>query len=91
MKFCYLLNRRFCSATDWDKEDHRFNQGFSRMMLEGNAHFSGIPVNTSFSSVHVPTNVFDGGRVFRIQCNGPRLTFQCFLLRSEGGERHQVV
>ena len=25
-----------------------------------NSHFSGIPVNTSRSSVHVPTNVFDG-------------------------------
>ena len=29
-------------------------------MLEANSHFSGIPVNTSSSSVHVPTNVFDG-------------------------------
>ena len=30
------------------------------MMLTANKHFSGIPVNTTFSSVHVPTNVFDG-------------------------------
>ena len=33
---------------------------FSRLMLSANPHFSGIPVNTSRSSVHVPTNVFDG-------------------------------
>jgi hypothetical protein len=31
-----------------------------RLELTANSHFSGIPVNTSRSSVHVPTNVFDG-------------------------------
>ena len=43
-----------------DKEDQYYAPGYSRMMLTANKHFSGIPVNTSFSSVHVPTNVFDG-------------------------------
>ena len=28
-------------------------------MLEANSHFSGIPVNTSSSSVHAPTHAFD--------------------------------
>ena len=28
--------------------------------MEPNKYFSGIPVNTNESSVHVPTNVFDG-------------------------------
>ena len=28
--------------------------------MEDNKYFSGIPVNTNMSTVHVPTNVFDG-------------------------------
>lgn len=43
-----------------DKSDQFYMPGYSRMVLEANKHFSGIPVNTSYSSVHVPTNVFDG-------------------------------
>jgi len=43
-----------------DQSDDSYAPGYSRMVLTANAHFSGIPVNTSFSSVHVPTNVFDG-------------------------------
>lgn len=42
------------------KGDPYYAQGYSRMVLTANKHFSGIPVNTSHSSVHVPTNVFDG-------------------------------
>jgi hypothetical protein len=34
------------------------------MPLESNKYFSGIPVNSNFSVVHVPTNVFDGGENF---------------------------
>jgi voltage-dependent calcium channel alpha-2/delta-3 len=41
-------------------DDARFRLGYSRLPLESNAHFSGIPVNSNVSSVHVPTNVFDG-------------------------------
>ena len=33
----------------------------TRMHLVANKHFSGIPVNTTLSSVHVPTNVLDTG------------------------------
>ena len=43
-----------------DQGDASYAPGYSRMALTANKHFSGIPVNTSFSSVHVPTNVFDG-------------------------------
>ena len=28
--------------------------------MDPNKYFSGLPVNTNESSVHVPTNVFDG-------------------------------
>ena len=41
-------------------EDEYYAPGYSRLNLNANPHFSGIPVNTSRSSVHVPTNVFDG-------------------------------
>lgn len=40
----------------------------SVITLEANSHFYGIEVNTSLSSVHIPTNVFD------------RSMFICFLL-----------
>lgn len=52
---------KYLSATDRLEDDDRFRVGYSRVMLEENKHFSGIPVNTNMSSVHVPTNVFDGG------------------------------
>ncbi len=51
---------RFVSAPDRSEEDPRFHVGYSRLHLEENKYFSGIPVNTNLSSVHVPTNVFDG-------------------------------
>jgi hypothetical protein len=43
-----------------DRSDDYWAPGYSRMVLSANKHFSGIPVNISHSSVHVPTNVFDG-------------------------------
>ena len=51
---------RYFSAPDRADGDPRFRIGYSRIKLEENKHFSGIPVNTSISTVHVPTNVFDG-------------------------------
>lgn len=51
---------KFLSATDRTPDDPRFAVGFSRLKLEANKYFSGIPVNTNMSVVHVPTNVFDG-------------------------------
>merc|ERR1719342_1636817 len=43
-----------------DQSDDSYAPGYSRMVLTANKHFSGIPVNISYSSVHVPTNVYDG-------------------------------
>jgi len=43
-----------------DPTDEFWAPGYSRMALTANKHFSGIPVNTTYSSVHVPTNVYDG-------------------------------
>ncbi|KAG8232668.1 hypothetical protein J437_LFUL011901, partial [Ladona fulva] len=34
-------------------------EGMREMVLNPSRHFHGTPVNTSFSSVHVPTNVYD--------------------------------
>jgi len=48
------------SAHDRVGGEEGYRLGFSRLPLESNAHFSGIPVNTNLSCVHVPTNVFDG-------------------------------
>lgn len=45
--------------------------------LQLNAHFYNIPVNTNFSSVHVPTNVYAWGRcfiIFVILCINIRIT-----------------
>lgn len=32
---------------------------YRKMLLTPDSHFYNIPVNTSFSSVHIPTNVYD--------------------------------
>ena len=37
------------------------DKGEREMILTPNKHFYGIPVNTSHSAVHVPTNVYDQG------------------------------
>ena len=52
--------------------DPRFRIGYSRIELEENKKFSGIPVNTSMSTVHVPTNVFDGD---------PKVNYRIFNLK----------
>ena len=51
---------KYLSGIDRPPGDGRFAVGFSRLKLEANKYFSGIPVNTNMSVVHVPTNVFDG-------------------------------
>ena len=51
------------SAIDRDNNDKRNLVGYTRIKLESNKHFSGIPVNANYSSVHVPTNVYDGGKL----------------------------
>lgn len=35
------------------------DNGTQELLLTPNSHFFDIPVNTSVSSVHVPTNVYD--------------------------------
>ena len=50
------------SAIDREPNDKRNVIGYTRIKLESNKHFSGIPVNSNYSSVHVPTNVYDGGK-----------------------------
>ena len=47
-------------SVDRTMDDPRYAVGFSRAKMEANKYFSGIPVNTNMSVVHVPTNVFDG-------------------------------
>jgi hypothetical protein len=42
--------------------DHS-EKGGKQMVLTPNKHFYSIPVNTSHSAVHVPTNVYDQGIV----------------------------
>ena len=82
---------RYLSATDRLEDDDWFRVGYSRVALETNKHFSGIPVNTNLSSVHVPTNVFDGGEKWKVRIavtrkeiekNEPPLIFIPYLLRS---------
>jgi hypothetical protein len=53
---------RALSAIDREPNDKRNVVGYTRIKLESNKHFSGIPVNSNYSSVHVPTNVYDGGK-----------------------------
>lgn len=37
-------------------------KGTREMLLTRNSHFFQVPVNTTFSAVHVPTNVYDKGK-----------------------------
>lgn len=37
-------------------------KGTREMLLTPNSHFFKVPVNTTFSAVHVPTNVYDKGK-----------------------------
>ena len=57
---------RALSAIDREPNDKRNQVGYTRIKLESNKHFSGIPVNANYSTVHVPTNVYDGGKFSRV-------------------------
>ena len=48
-----LLNYQYYNAKSLDKNDSK------QLELKENSHFFNIKVNTSYSAVHVPTNVFD--------------------------------
>lgn len=50
-------------------QDKETTAEYLLMELYNNSHFYGIPVNTNYSAVHVPTNVFDQGIIFSHICN----------------------
>ena len=43
-----------------DKSGSHWQPCYPQMVVTANEHFSGTPINLSHSSVHVPTDVFDG-------------------------------
>lgn len=58
-------------------------KGTREMLLTPNSHFFQVPVNTTLSAVHVPTNVYDKGKnnnktistlniVICLHCIGPK-------------------
>jgi len=59
-----VLEHEYWNAKLLVPEGEKIPEGGREMVLTPNSHFYNIPVNTSFSSVHVPTNVFDGGEYF---------------------------
>ncbi|XP_068206802.1 voltage-dependent calcium channel subunit alpha-2/delta-3-like isoform X2 [Palaemon carinicauda] len=46
-------------SEDDKKRPGQLKEGFRELKLVPNSHFDDIPVNENFSSVHVPTNVYD--------------------------------
>ncbi|XP_064082141.1 voltage-dependent calcium channel subunit alpha-2/delta-3-like isoform X5 [Macrobrachium nipponense] len=46
-------------SEDDKKRPGQLKEGYRELKLVPNSHFDGIPVNENFSSVHVPTNVYD--------------------------------
>lgn len=61
------------------------NVTIPRINLEGNRNFYNISVNTSISSVHVPTNVYGRGNILlsisRLHCHPSKLTNCVFCYR----------
>jgi voltage-dependent calcium channel alpha-2/delta-3 len=58
-----VLEHDYLNAKLMVPEGEKAPPGGREMLLTPNSHFYNIPVNTSVSSVHVPTNVFDGGEL----------------------------
>lgn len=50
---------------DFNLENWIVRPASKNIHLQQNPHFSNIPVNTNFSSVHVPTNVYAWGKWIR--------------------------
>lgn len=48
------------------------------LKLNNDTHFYNLPVNTNHSSVHVPTNVYDKGKLKAFGINEPLLFYSVF-------------
>lgn len=48
---------------------------YHTMSLNADTHFYNIPVNTSYSSVHVPTNIYDRGRTPKAKAKAKALIY----------------
>jgi hypothetical protein len=63
------------------KEEERKEDDRKELILTPNKHFYNIPVNTSYSAVHVPTNVYDQGIVCQLDaCKAYGIVRSCYVL-----------
>uniref|UniRef100_A0A2I2Z6H1 Calcium voltage-gated channel auxiliary subunit alpha2delta 4 n=1 Tax=Gorilla gorilla gorilla TaxID=9595 RepID=A0A2I2Z6H1_GORGO len=58
LQACDLQGGRVTLPMSWDEKGNFVELG-AEFLLESNAHFSNLPVNTSISSVQLPTNVYN--------------------------------
>ena len=61
-------NAKRLNPTDEISEEERDDKNFRNLTLISNAHFDGISINESVSSVHVPTNVYAKGECDLYSC-----------------------